>query len=133
MAAQQGYYMLGPNGTYMIGAGVPGAQFPPPAPPPGGFAIAAGGGPPNSQPLDITGIGKTGHETAWQQARFAHRARMFSPQEFKPADDDPHRFYYVRELDGNWTQRNRFSIDNMGDCRWYLADEGYFYAVRLPN
>uniref|UniRef100_A0A8H7K9B3 Uncharacterized protein n=1 Tax=Bionectria ochroleuca TaxID=29856 RepID=A0A8H7K9B3_BIOOC len=65
--------------------------------------------------------------------QFAHQNRLFEPQDFKPADDDPSRFYYVRELDGNWTQRNRFSIDHMGDCRWYVTDEGWFYAVRLPN
>jgi hypothetical protein len=58
---------------------------------------------------------------------------MFQPQDFKPADDDPTRFYWVRELDGNWTQRNRLTIDHLGDCRWYLADAGYFYAIRLPN
>ncbi|KAG6012584.1 hypothetical protein E4U41_005279, partial [Claviceps citrina] len=64
---------------------------------------------------------------------FAYSNRLFEPQEFKPADDDPSRFYYVREVDGNWTQRNRFTIDHMGDCRWYLTDEGWFYAVRLPD
>ncbi|KAJ4153210.1 hypothetical protein LMH87_009707 [Akanthomyces muscarius] len=29
--------------------------------------------------------------------------------------------------------RNRFTIDHMGDCRWYVTDEGWFYAVRLPD
>lgn len=68
-----------------------------------------------------------------RQAAYAQTNRMFEPQDFKPSDDDPSRFYYVRELDGNWTHRSRFSIDQAEDCRWYVTDEGWFYAVRLPN
>lgn len=82
---------------------------------------------------DITGLGRTQGEETTRQLNFAHANRMFESQDFKPSDDDPSRYYYVRELDGNWTQRNRFSIDHMGDCRWYVTDEGWFYAVRLPN
>ncbi|KAG5980328.1 hypothetical protein E4U55_004152 [Claviceps digitariae] len=82
---------------------------------------------------DVSGLGKTPHEETLRQVEFAYNNRLFEPQEFKPADDDPSRFYYVREVDGNWTQRNRFTIDHMGDCRWYVTDEGWFYAVRLPD
>ncbi|KAG6236208.1 hypothetical protein E4U25_003982 [Claviceps purpurea] len=82
---------------------------------------------------DVSGIGKTPHEEAVRQLEFAFSNRLFEPQDFKPADDDPSRFYYVREVDGNWTQRNRFTIDHMGDSRWYVTDEGWFYAVRLPD
>lgn len=74
-----------------------------------------------------------GGEVAMEQAQFAYSNGLFEPQDFKPADDDPSRYYPVREVDGNWTQRNRFTIDNLGDCRWYVTNEGYFYAVRLPN
>ncbi|KXH59920.1 hypothetical protein CSAL01_02505 [Colletotrichum salicis] len=84
-------------------------------------------------PPDVTGYGKTAGEVAMEQAQFAYSNGLFEPQDFKPADDDPSRYYPVREVDGNWTQRNRFTIDNLGDCRWYVTSEGYFYAVRLPN
>lgn len=81
----------------------------------------------------VSGLGRTPQEETLRQAQFAHANRLFEPQDFKPSDDDPSRFYYVREVDGTWTQRNRYSIDHMGDCRWYVTDEGWFYAVRLPD
>jgi hypothetical protein len=104
-------------------------------PPGGGIGappfLAGNAGP--IPPPEISGLGRTAGEEQLRQIQFAHSNKMFQPQEFKPSDDDPSRFYYVRELDGNWTQRNRFTIDHMGDCRWYVTDEGWFYAVRLPN
>lgn len=96
----------------------------------GGVPVFAGS---TSLPPDVTGFGKTAGEVAMEQAQFAYANGLFEPQDFKPADDDPSRYYPVREVDGNWTQRNRFTIDNLGDCRWYVTNEGYFYAVRLPN
>lgn len=59
---------------------------------------------------------------------------MDERQEMKPADDNPLKYYWVRELDGAWTQRNRLTIDSgdIGKCRWYTVD-GMFYAVRLPD
>ena len=112
----------------------------------GGFAMGAappfvagnpssfGSNPPSHpMPPDISGVGRTPQEEQLRQVQFAYSNQLFEPQEFKPADDDPSRFYYVRELDGNWTQRNRFSIDHMGNCRWFITDEGWFYAVRLPD
>ncbi|OHE92774.1 hypothetical protein CORC01_11924 [Colletotrichum orchidophilum] len=96
----------------------------------GGAPIFAGNA---NLPPDVTGFGKTAGEVAMEQAQFAYANGLFEPQDFKPADDDPSRYYPVREVDGNWTQRNRFTIDNLGDCRWYVTNEGYFYAVRLPN
>jgi hypothetical protein len=59
---------------------------------------------------------------------------MNKKQEMKPADDDPMRMYWVRELDGTYSQRNRLTIDSgdIGDCRWYTHG-GVFYAVRLPS
>ncbi|KAA8564142.1 hypothetical protein EYC84_012119 [Monilinia fructicola] len=55
-------------------------------------------------------------------------------QDMKPADDDPFRMYWVRELDNTWTQRNRLTIDSgdIGLVRWYVT-EGVFYAVRLES
>lgn len=82
---------------------------------------------------EVNGLGRTPNEEMLRQVQFAHANKLFEAQDFKPSDDDPSRFYYVREVDGNWTQRNRFTIDHMGDCRWYVTDEGWFYAVRQPN
>lgn len=100
--------------------------------------MGGGGAPPffagnSAPPPEISGLGRTAGEETLRQLNFAHANKVFEPQDFKPSDEDPSRFYYVRELDGNWTQRNRFTIDHMGDCRWYITDEGWFYAVRLPN
>lgn len=64
---------------------------------------------------------------------FAGHSDIDEPQDFRPADDTPSRMYRVREVDGNWTLRNRHTIDNMGDCRWFITNEGVFYAVRQPN
>jgi hypothetical protein len=65
---------------------------------------------------------------------YAQNSNINAKQEMKPADDDPFRMYWVRELDGTWTQRNRYTIDSgdIGDCRWYAMD-GQFYAVRLSS
>ncbi|CAM1503002.1 Fc.00g077780.m01.CDS01 [Cosmosporella sp. VM-42] len=82
---------------------------------------------------EVSGLGRTTGEEQLRQIKYAHAHRLYEPQDFKPADDDPSRYYFVREVDGNWTQRNRFTIDSMGDCRWYVTDEGWFYAVRLPD
>ncbi|KAM0454040.1 hypothetical protein ACHAO4_004788 [Trichoderma viride] len=96
----------------------------------GGMPVFTGNG---GQIPDVSGLGRTPGEETVRQHQFAHANKLFEPQEFKPSDDDPSRFYYVREVDGNWTQRNRFTIDHLGDCRWYVTDEGWFYAVRMPN
>lgn len=118
----------GPPPMMAVPGGIPGAggpmQFMPGNPPPP---------PPSAAMPDVSGMGRTPNEETLRQVEFAYQNRLFEPQDFKPADDDPSRFYYVREVDGNWTQRSRFSIDHMGDCRWYVTDEGWFYAVRLPD
>ncbi|KAK0386332.1 hypothetical protein NLU13_6169 [Sarocladium strictum] len=110
---------------------------------PGGMMAPPGGGPPTVIPImagnpgpnasEVAGVGRTPMEEAVRQHQFAHANNLFEPQDFKPADDDPSRYYYVREVDGNWTQRNRFSIENTGDCRWFVTPEGWFYAVRQPD
>jgi hypothetical protein len=65
----------------------------------------------------------------------AQGLEMNKKQEMKPSDDDPLRMYWVRELDGTYTQRNRLTIDSgdIGEVRWYVHDGGVFYAVRLPS
>lgn len=120
------------SGTYTT----PGAMHPPPAvacaPPTGSTvmpcALSGSAGAP-----DIAGVGRTAGEEQLRQAAFGQNNKMYEAQEFKPADEDPSRLYHCREVDGNWTLRNRYTIDNMGDCRWYMADGGWFYAVRLAN
>ncbi|KAF5020092.1 hypothetical protein F66182_7888 [Fusarium sp. NRRL 66182] len=114
-------------------AGVPGVGLAGGAAVPGAVPVYAGNVPAGHHIPDVSGVGRTAGEEQLRQVQFAHANRLYEPQDFKPADDDPSRFYYVREVDGNWTQRNRFTIDHMGDCRWYVTDEGWFYAVRLPN
>ncbi|GAB0135826.1 hypothetical protein EsDP_00004149 [Epichloe bromicola] len=116
----------------MAAAAVPGHTMPMGMPAGAPIPVIPGNATSSSVP-DVSGLGKTPHEETLRQVEFAYNNRLFEPQDFKPADDDPSRFYYVREVDGNWTQRNRFTIDHMGDCRWYVTDEGWFYAVRLPD
>lgn len=117
----------------------------------GGFGGGLGGGPPTFMmmsggapmpgnygegmgihPEAAMGVGQTPGEVLQEQLEFAHANNLYEPQDFKPADDDKSRFYWVRELDGNWTQRSRATVDRIG-CRWYVTDSGIFYAVRLPN
>jgi hypothetical protein len=79
-------------------------------------------------------IGQTQNEVTYQNMATAQGLEMNTKQEMKPSDDDPMRMYWCRELDNNWTQRNRLTIDSgdIGDCRWY-AHDGVFYAVRLET
>ncbi|KOS19753.1 hypothetical protein ESCO_001161 [Escovopsis weberi] len=128
--------MVGHQQPVMIGA--PPVSAPIQPFPAMGMGMSAGGAVPFvagniGQPPEVSGLGRTPGEETIRQLNFAHSNKLFEPQEFKPSDDDPSRFYYVREVDGNWTQRNRFTIDHLGDCRWYVTDEGWFYAVRMPN
>jgi len=92
-----------------------------PAPPPAGVF----------HPEPALGIGLTGSEMVAQHNKIAADTQMDEPQEMKPADDDPSRMYRCREVDGNWTLRNRFAIDHMKEFRWYVTDDGVFYAVRI--
>lgn len=57
------------------------------------------------------------------------------PQELVPADGDISRIYEVQELDGNWTRRNRYTIDSgeIGKIRWFQRPDGSFFAKRLPT
>lgn len=140
--------LVGPQTGMMPQQFYLGGQQPAPGPPmAAGPPVAAQlpglgmGGPPQAgfpgnfgiHPEPALGVGRTPAETALHQQAFAESHGLNQPQDFKPADDDPHRWYWCRELDGNWTQRSRLTIDNLGDCRWYLTENGAFYAVRLPN
>ncbi|OTB06926.1 hypothetical protein M426DRAFT_54456 [Hypoxylon sp. CI-4A] len=94
--------------------------------------VVAQGGVPISGPPDVMGIGKTGMEVQLDQHEAAKRNKALDPQEAIPEDKSPSRMYYCRELDGNWTLRNRFAIDAMDCWRWYNSN-GVFYAIRLPE
>lgn len=109
--------------------GIPAAGYPgmmmggPQAGGPGNYGI---------HPEPALGVGRTPNENLQHQLDFAYNHGLNDPQDFKPADDDKMRWYWVRELDGHWTQRNRLTIDAIG-CRWYLTEYGAFYAVKLPD
>ncbi|KAI0887403.1 uncharacterized protein GGS22DRAFT_186235 [Annulohypoxylon maeteangense] len=110
------------------------AAFPPMMGPPqvAGPSGMPGAFPASSAP-DVMGIGKTGMEVQLEQYHTAVNNKALEGQDIAPADPDPSRMYYCRELDGEWTLRNRFGIDNMGDCRWYVLPGGIFYAIRLAD
>ncbi|KAI2618714.1 hypothetical protein GGS26DRAFT_574260 [Hypomontagnella submonticulosa] len=104
------------------------------------FQMAAGSGMPGAMPgampghpPDVMGVGKTGMEVQMEQYHTALNSKALDGQDIAPADPDPSRMYYCRELDGEWTLRNRYGIDNLGDCRWYVMPGGVFYAVRLAD
>lgn len=79
-----------------------------------------------------TGVGQTAGEVA---AACLMNPELNEPQDFKPADDNPSRMYMVRQLDGQYIQMSRATIDSFGatGARWYLTDDGVFYAVRLEG
>ncbi|KAL2164430.1 hypothetical protein VTH06DRAFT_3646 [Thermothelomyces fergusii] len=78
------------------------------------------------------GIGLTPSETMAQNIRMAQNNKAYEPQDFKPADPDPYRLYWFRELNGHWAVFPRRQIDRL-DARWYRTDDGVFYAVRLSE
>ncbi|KAH8198108.1 hypothetical protein TruAng_007729 [Truncatella angustata] len=112
-------------------------SMPQPVGGPMGGHVIAGNCAPNLLPQgmlypDIMGVGRTQSENTIELLNSMHKNNTLEPQGFKPEDDDPSRMYCVRELDGNWTQRNRMTIDNL-PCRWYITPHGAFYAVRLED
>ncbi|RYP07272.1 hypothetical protein DL764_002587 [Monosporascus ibericus] len=119
------------------GFAAPAAQVPPP---PGifqqvGHGMAVPGQPMPGMPTfppDIMGIGKTSAEMAMEQAHAAVNNQANEPQDFQPADPDPGRMYWVRQLDNEWIQMSRFTIDRLA-CRWFIWPNGVFYAVRLED
>jgi hypothetical protein len=81
---------------------------------------------------DIMGLGRTHGENTAELLSAMQNGDLLEAQDMKPADDDPARMYLLRELDGNWTRRNRFTIDSL-PCRWYITPWGGFYAVRVDD
>ncbi|KAI1417843.1 hypothetical protein F5Y13DRAFT_185172 [Hypoxylon sp. FL1857] len=125
-------------------AGLPGLVAPAPvANQPGAFPamvapqVIGGASMPGAWPVsaapDVMGIGKTGTEIQIEQYHTALNTKALEGQDIAPGDPDPSRMYYTRELDGEWTLRNRYTIDHMDDCRWYVMPGGIFYAVRLAD
>ncbi|RWA03477.1 hypothetical protein EKO27_g11628 [Xylaria grammica] len=78
-------------------------------------------------------MGKTKAEVDAENQYNALHNQMNEPQSIKPADDDISRMYWCRELDGQWVSRSRFSLDRMGNFRWYVTENGIFYAKMLPE
>ncbi|PFH60910.1 hypothetical protein XA68_10108 [Ophiocordyceps unilateralis] len=107
-AAQQQQQQQQPimiNGqAYVPVAAAPGQPYPPQMMP-GGYAMVNGAPVPVMTPgnenklPDVSGMSRTPNEEMLRQIQFAHENKLFEPQDFKPGDDDPSRFYYVRELD----------------------------------
>ncbi|KAF3024336.1 hypothetical protein E8E14_014020 [Neopestalotiopsis sp. 37M] len=132
--------------TGMPGQGYPAVMATPGMPQPMGSVVVGAGGQPQPQmlmtgnfgpggvptPPDIMGIGQTSGEHNAQLLNDMHTSSLLAPQDMKPADDDPSLMYLLRELDGNWTKRNRFTLDRL-PIRWYVTSEGGFYAVRLED
>ncbi|KAG7290622.1 hypothetical protein NEMBOFW57_000625 [Staphylotrichum longicolle] len=78
------------------------------------------------------GVGLTPNETMAQNIRIAQNNKAYEPQDFKPADPDPYRMYWFRELNNHWAVFPRRQIDRL-NARWYRTDEGVFYAIRLSD
>jgi hypothetical protein len=78
------------------------------------------------------GVGLTPNETIAQNIRMAQNNKAYEPQDFKPADPDPYRMYWFREMNGHWAVFPRRQIDRL-DARWYRTDDGVFYAIRLSE
>ncbi|POR37890.1 Uncharacterized protein TPAR_01919 [Tolypocladium paradoxum] len=141
MVNGQTYYPVqAPSPMAAVAGGQPFSAGGPPIMVQGGMNAAAAfngsvpiiAGVPTSANPEVSGLGRTPNEEMIRQVEFAYQNKLFEPQDFKPSDDDPSRFYYCREQDGNWTQRSRYTLDRMA-VRWYVTDEGWFYAVRLPD
>ncbi|KAI1098974.1 hypothetical protein F4804DRAFT_337671 [Jackrogersella minutella] len=134
---QQGNQLPGiQQGPRFVPVGTQPSGFPAMVSQPQGGGMPGGGMPggfPASSAPDVMGIGRTTTEVQIEQYHTALNNKALEGQDIAPADPDPSRMYYCRELDGEWTLRNRYGIDNMGDCRWYVMPGGIFYAVRLAD
>jgi hypothetical protein len=127
--------MMLPGQCQVLPATVPGAARPIQMMPGNAAAAAIPGLPPAQPPVHVEpamGVGLTPGETMAQNIRMAQDNKAYEPQDFKPADPDPYRLYWLRELNGHWAVFPRRQIDRL-DARWYRTDEGVFYAVRLSE
>lgn len=116
-------YAPGPGGPAYMAAGM--GQYNPPITPPGACVMGDG--------IGGFEMGKTKGEVDAENQYAAQHNQMNEPQSMKPADDDVSRMYWCRELDGQWISRSRFSLDRMGNFRWYVTANGVFYAKMLPE
>ncbi|KAI0453230.1 hypothetical protein F5B21DRAFT_505451 [Xylaria acuta] len=110
-----------PGGPAFVAPGI-GQPTPPITPPSAYFGGGNHGG---------FEMGKTKDELDAETRYNAQHNQMNEPQGIKPADDDISRMYWCRELDGQWISRSRFSLDRMGNFRWYVSPDGVFYAKML--
>lgn len=83
-----------------------------------------------------TGIGLTTAQAQHNMRVDAARSGANEPQDFKPADPNPMRQYWCREVDNTYLLRSRYKIEQpgFGPYRWYVNEKTKaFYAVRLPR
>ncbi|KAI0481681.1 hypothetical protein F4859DRAFT_529440 [Xylaria cf. heliscus] len=113
--------MVSPGGPAYVATGI--GQPTPPITPPSAYFVGG-----NQAGFEM---GKTKNEIDAETRYNAQHNQMNEPQGIKPADDDISRMYWCRELDGQWVSRSRFSLDRMGNFRWYVSPDGVFYAKML--
>ncbi|KAK4179252.1 hypothetical protein QBC36DRAFT_308395 [Triangularia setosa] len=75
------------------------------------------------------GIGLTQSERLAADIEYAKKEGCFAPQDFMPANKDPHKEWWVEEMDGHWGLYQRRQIDRLRH-KWCVRD-GWFYAKRL--
>jgi len=106
-------------------------QGPPAQPAAAGQAYVTGTALPVPRAQMPLSMGLTRNETLARDMEIARANNVGEPQDFKPADDNPNRLYWCRELTNDFILRDRRTIDQIG-CRWYMMPDGSFYAVKLP-
>jgi len=96
-------------------------------------AATAGGSIPGQVHTFNPAIGLTASQVQAQQLQVAQNLGMNVSQKTQPGDPNPDLYYWVRERDDTWTQRDRRTIDSgqLGDIRWYTQGPGLYYAERL--
>ncbi|TQS34701.1 hypothetical protein Golomagni_04905 [Golovinomyces magnicellulatus] len=75
---------------------------------------------PNIVPPGRLHIGATESQVAERQLASKKEPKTDPNLDFKPPDNDPHRFYSVREKDGSYIHVNRRTIDSgdIGSVTW---------------
>lgn len=112
-------YVIHPN-AYFYGHGVPRAS-----------AVQMGNG--NSTAANsYVWRGLTKEEVDAQNLRIARNVGATQPRQLVPADAQPGQMWWVRELDGSWTLRNTYTIQNaLQPGFWSFAPYGgYPYFTR---
>lgn len=99
--------------------------------PAGGYATYVAQPAPVAQPQPAMVAASNVHEQ--RQIQEAVNNGVYEKVDFEPRDDDMLKLYWCRETDGEWTLRNRLTMDQkevFGDYIWYLTGQGLWYAVR---